>query len=122
LGISVDILLCSPLERARQTADKIQEIIPVQKCILTDHLTPSSDHRNIFNELQSFQAEHIMCVGHEPHLSVMASMLISGSRNAKIAIVKAGLACLEISGQVSPGSGVMKWLVTPETIQGIANR
>jgi phosphohistidine phosphatase len=122
LGISVDILLCSPLERARQTAGKIQEIIPVQKFILTDHLTPASDHRNIFNELQSFQSESIMCVGHEPHLSIMVSMLISGSRNARIAIVKASLACLEVSRPVLPGRGVMKWLITPETIQTIAYR
>ncbi len=122
LGISVDILFCSPLERARQTAGKIQEIIPVQKFILTDHLTPASDHRNIFNTLQSFQSEHIMCVGHEPHLSTMVSMLISGSRNARIEIAKASLACLEVSRPVSPGSGVMKWLFTPETIQTITHR
>ena len=120
LGISVDILFCSPFERARQTAGKIQEIIPVQKFILTDHLTPASDHRNIFNTLQSVQSESILCVGHEPHLSIMISMLISGSRNARIEIAKASLACLEVSPPVSPGSGVMKWLVTPETIQTMA--
>ena len=120
LGISVDILLCSPLERARQTAGKIQEIIPVRKFILTEHLTPASDPRNIFNELQSFQSESIMCVGHEPHLSIVVSMLISGSRNARIAIAKASLTCLEVSRPVLPGCGVMKWQITQETIRPIA--
>src|SRR5208283_4854809 len=67
LGISIDVLLCSPLERAQQTARKIQEILPIKKFILTEHLTPSSNHRNIFNELQSVCAENILCVGHEPH-------------------------------------------------------
>jgi phosphohistidine phosphatase len=98
-------LFTSPLVRARQTASVAGRIldIPVQLC---DALRPGGA---AFAWLRSqAQEEHLMVVGHEPDLSLMACQFL-GLSSPCFSMKKSGLACVE----GVPGHGQLIWLVTP---------
>jgi len=113
--MSVDIVLCSPLQRAAETADAVSEFISARRSS-TEHLVPSSDPANLIKELNTASGTAILCVGHEPHLSALISLLLTGSRNARVAMGKGDLACIEVALPAAPGRGTLRWLVTTELL------
>ena len=111
---AIDILLSSPLLRAQQTGHIVSDIVSPGKTETTEHLVPSSDPRNLVETLNRSRGNVILCVGHEPHMSVLISFLISGSRNTRVMMEKGGMACLELTPPITPGKGVLCWLVPNE--------
>ena len=112
-GVVPDIVLASPFLRAEQTARLAAGELGAVRVQLSEHLVPTSDPRNLLRELQSLAGGTILCVGHEPHLSTTISLLITGSRNARVAMEKAGLAAIEVELPFAPGSGVLRWILPP---------
>lgn len=66
--------------------------------------------------LNQVEGNVILCVGHEPHISVLISLLISGSRNARVMMEKGELACVEVTPPIAPGKGILCWLVPNEKL------
>jgi len=57
--------------------------------------------------------EAVAIVGHEPSLSRLASLLLTGSpEGVTLALKKGGLVTLEL-GSVAPRAGTLRWLLTP---------
>jgi len=117
LNVRFDAILCSPLLRARQTAHVVQEKQGGIDLITTEHLVPSSDHRQIFSQLNQHSWEKVLLVGHEPHLSTLVSLLISGSRNARIEMKTSSLALCDVVSPIGAGKGALRWLVNPELVK-----
>ncbi|MBI1805776.1 MAG: phosphohistidine phosphatase SixA [Ignavibacteria bacterium] len=117
LHVVLEGLLCSPLLRARQTAEIVRRELNVKELIVTEYLVPSTAHRQIIDKLNAISHQAILLVGHEPHLSTLASLLISGTRNSRIIMKKGSLACLEVAAPIEPGNGVLRWLMSPEEIR-----
>ncbi len=113
----LNLIFCSPLLRARQTALLAHESASSAEMIVTEHLTPTSDHRNLFKDLNSHPAQTVLCVGHEPHLSALVSLLISSSRAASVSVRKGSLAKIDVSQPVGPGTGVLEWILPPDIIE-----
>jgi len=113
---AIDVLLCSPLLRAQQTGRIVSGIVSPGKTETTEHLVPSSNPRNLINMLNQVEGNVILCVGHEPHISVLISLLISGSRNARVMMEKGELACVEVTPPIAPGKGILCWLVPNEKL------
>ncbi|MFQ5951340.1 MAG: phosphohistidine phosphatase SixA, partial [Candidatus Geothermarchaeales archaeon] len=58
--------------------------------------------------------EDTMLVGHLPHLSKLASLLLSGDEDRKVVnFVMSGITCLE---RDESGSWSVRWMLIPETI------
>jgi phosphohistidine phosphatase len=112
-GIPPDIVLASPLVRAEQTARLAVAELGAVRVQSSEHLVPTSDPGNLLRELRSLEAHTVLCVGHEPHLSTTISLLISGSRNARVTMETASLAALEAEPPFAPGSGVLRWILPP---------
>jgi len=111
-AVKPDVIIASPLVRAQQTAAIARRETGCGIMRTSEHLTPTADHRNIVQELNSLKIECVLLVGHEPHLSTLISLLITGSRMAGIEMEKGSLACVEVDGPVKYGRGKLAWLLT----------
>jgi phosphohistidine phosphatase len=114
-GVALQLLLTSPLLRARQTVEGMLKAWSgaapeVQIC---DELTPGTKPRKLAKFLKALEREPVALVGHEPDLSEWAAWLIGGKK-ANLALAKAGVAQISCPEGVDKGAGTLVTLVTPE--------
>ena len=117
LKILPDVIVSSPYVRAVQTADEVQRVLGEQiKRQELGALRSESYSRDTSLALKLFSPyEHVLLVGHEPHLSAWISELVAGEGGMHCVMKKAGVACIDID-QVPPrsGSGTLRWLMKPK--------
>jgi phosphohistidine phosphatase len=114
-GVKLDLVLTSPLLRARQTAqgllDHWTEPRPrVEQC---EDLAPNGKASKLARTLRKFKPASVALVGHMPDLAEHAAWLM-GSKKARIDFDKAGVACLVFEDMPDKGAGCLVWLVTPD--------
>ena len=113
LKVRPEVVISSPLRRARQTADLLLEGIgTADKAAVDDRLRPGAT----WSEMSAVMAEHpdterVMFVGHEPDLSRAVEVLTGAT---SIRLRKGGLACVEFDDGPEPGRGELAWLVDPD--------
>lgn len=103
----------SPLVRSRQTAEllagRAKSLAPL---VLVDGLEPDDDVRRIARRLRS-PSGAIGIVGHEPHLSALASLLVTGkSTPARFVMKKCAVLALKREG----ARWRVCWHVSPEVL------
>lgn len=116
LKIKVDLVLASPLVRARQTAELAAEALGMKRKIGVAHsLAPEADPEAMIAELAQKHAarKNILLVGHEPHLGHLASLLLTGTTDLPVAFKKGGLMALKLDSAPCKGSATLKWFLTP---------
>lgn len=120
---TIDVIYSSPLLRAKETAQIAAASLRAEKkIVITDALLPGADENEIFAVLNSEKGkEHVMIVGHEPHLSVTASVLI-GVENSVVELKKGALCCISISGAVKKGNGQLRWLLQPKQLRAMGKK
>jgi phosphohistidine phosphatase len=113
LNLRPDVVLSSPLPRARQTAELFVAGVRLKrKPTDDDRLRPGADWSDMARALADHRdARRVMFVGHEPDLSE-AVRLLTGARAVRLR--KGGLACVEFPGIPEPGSGELGWLLDPD--------
>ncbi|MBA4311966.1 MAG: phosphohistidine phosphatase SixA [Chlorobiaceae bacterium] len=121
LGLQIvpEIIFCSPLCRAKQTAEEIRKVFPQPDLITSEHLTPLSDHRQILEILVKLRCNSVLLVGHEPYLSILISLLTTGTRHGRFIISKGGIAVIHLDGSVSAGNGALRLLLQSDEIKVI---
>jgi phosphohistidine phosphatase len=112
LKLGVEMIITSPLTRARQTAEIVAKKL---NCKLTEEtrLSPGfniDDLRDIL--LDHPNTETIMFVGHEPDFSETVSALIGGG---DIELKKGGLALVDLPNARS-NHGELLWLLPPRLL------
>jgi phosphohistidine phosphatase len=119
LGLNFDLILTSPLVRARQTA----EILIAEK--LSSQLEESS-HLAPDGEISSWLKDwlkpkkyspntQLALVGHEPGLSSWAEILLWGEVKESLVLKKAGMIGIKLPETGSPlGRSQMFWLTPPK--------
>jgi phosphohistidine phosphatase len=117
LGLSFDVILTSPFVRARQTADVIAEAFNARKWVeTTDSLAPSGSTKALIDRINRLKPppEDVLLVGHEPYLSELISLLVTGASKMSLALKKGGLCKLEVA-RLTPGRcAALEWLLTPK--------
>jgi phosphohistidine phosphatase len=123
LKVRPDVILTSPFPRALQTAEiAARELGMKKKLVLTEHLAVGGDPEELISEIRSgySSADGVMIVGHEPYLSLLISVLLSGQANLDIVMKKGGLAKL-VTEELSYGRcSSLEWLLTPRVLARIA--
>lgn len=119
LNASLDMILSSPLVRSKQTAKTIEKELQVNKFATTQHLIPGSDHLELIKQLNELELNQILLVGHEPHLSVLVSLLINGKTYTHIEIKKGSLALVETPFPIEVGKGMLKLLLNLDLLKRI---
>ena len=117
LEIRFDWILTSPYLRARQTAEIVAEALDIRKRLeLCEALTPGGSPTRLIETIQSQRPtpENILLVGHEPYLSELISMLISGSKNVFITMKKGAVCKLVVDSLENGKCATLEWLLTPK--------
>jgi phosphohistidine phosphatase len=114
----VEIVVASPFTRAVQTQALLVEgfgsRIPTQ---LTDTLEPDRPPGDFAGWLRGTdQRGTLAVVGHEPHLSTLATWLMTGETESRIQIKKGGACLLDLDGDARNATATLRWLLTPKQL------
>ncbi|MFQ6069538.1 MAG: phosphohistidine phosphatase SixA [Candidatus Aminicenantales bacterium] len=114
LKIEVEEVFHSSKLRTKQTAEILTaKIQPERRISETDGLLPLDDPGVWGKRLQDIN-KNIVIVGHLPHLSKLASLLLCGDAEREvISFRNAGIVCLN---RDNAGDWSLQWMVTPELI------
>jgi phosphohistidine phosphatase len=116
LELDFELVLSSPLVRARQTAEIIAAELKLQKrLVFADELKPGGDAKKLVNKIAGLKKvpENVLLVGHEPDFSELISLLVTGSHGGGFALKKGGLAKLEVEKLRASKCAILAWLLTP---------
>jgi phosphohistidine phosphatase len=124
LGVRPDAILTSPYVRARQTAEIVADELGLKKrLLLCEPLASGGDAKRLIAAInkQFPKAESLLLVGHEPDLSLLAALLLTGRPGgAQIELKKSGL-CLLTTEALRPGRcATLEWLAPPKLLLGKA--
>lgn len=119
LDLGIDLILTSPLRRARQTAEILAEALGGPRPEVTDRLLPDVSGRALLGCLEGLKAEAPVLVGHEPSLSAAVAALIGAPESGAIEMKKAGLAVVEAAGPVPVSRGTLVLLLAPSALRGL---
>ena len=114
-GVMLKLVVTSPLRRARQTADALMRDwpAPVPELLVCDELAPGGKRRKLAKFLESWNAEQVALVGHQPDIDTLAGWLI-GSKKASLCLAKAAVAHIACANEIDKGCGTLTWMVPPE--------
>jgi phosphohistidine phosphatase len=75
-------------------------------------------------ELLSYaDARSIAVVGHRPGLHELAAYLLTGRGDElEIGLKKGGVARIRFDGDLAPGTGELRWLLTPKVLRTLLAR
>jgi phosphohistidine phosphatase len=119
LGVSVDVVLTSPLVRARQTAEIVAAgLSPRPSLVTIDSLAPEGTYASVIADLEKHAKKtRIALVGHEPNIGELAARLI-GSRHA-IEFRKGAVCRIDVEALPPSGPGDLRWLLTLKIMREI---
>lgn len=115
---SVGSVLSSGYARAWQTAELLQEVAgwhEPEECPALEAGRPAT---SVLEVLQSRSERSIALVGHEPHLSMLASILCTGDEDRlQLELKKGAVAALSFTGPVAPAQACLRWTVSPKILR-----
>lgn len=116
IGLSLDVIITSPLVRALQTAEIVhRRLDDPGELAISASLAPSGDPRAPIDEISTrySSADNVMLVGHEPYLSALISLLVTGSTQPVIRLKKGALCKLRVVSPSYGRCGWIEWSLTP---------
>jgi len=119
--VSLDVVLTSPLVRARQTADIVAAgFSPRPSIVPVDSLAPGGSFASIMADIEKHARKaRVALVGHEPGLGELAARLI-GSRHP-IEFKKGAVCRIDLDEIPPSGPGHLRWMLTPKILRRLKN-
>ena len=119
LGVTIDLVLTSPLARAVETAEIVSRGLKTKpEIIAVPALAPGGAPVRVAEALAPHTSPRtVAIVGHEPELGELAGWLI-GSRTPLV-FKKGGVACIEVSEWPPARKGQLLWLATPRMLRSL---
>ncbi len=116
LGVDFDHLYHSPMLRALETADVLMRLVHGERVVLSGLAEAPEDAM-----LAEFGGEHVAVVGHEPWLSQLLSLLLTGApAEAERFELKKGAAA-HLAGEAKPGGMKLVELLSPRALRTLAH-
>jgi len=105
LGVVLDVVLTSPLVRARQTADIVAAVFaPRPPIVSLDSLAPGGTFQSVVADLDKHaRRTRIALVGHEPGIGELASRLTASRQ--PLAFKKGAVCRIDVEGLPTLGGG-----------------
>ncbi|HEX5216922.1 MAG TPA: phosphohistidine phosphatase SixA [Vicinamibacterales bacterium] len=118
-GVKVDLVLSSPLVRARQTAEIVAAAFKrPPKIVEASELAPDQSAEAVVELLaRQKRGRAFALVGHEPDLGQLAAWLVGAAR--PFPFKKGGTARIDVDDQPVQGGGQLVWLATPGLLRKI---
>ena len=124
MGVQIDLILTSPYIRAADTARILQKKLGLDKETLveTDNLIPGGDPDRLVKEVNDRRsaAQNVALVGHEPGLSRLISVLLSGDPTLPIVLRKGGVCKLSMEKLEYGRCATLEWLLAPAQRQAVS--
>ena len=120
MDLRCDLILSSPLQRAKQTAEIIAREIKLKKRVkFSNALAPGGSAAVLFRQLVRMKPmpARLLFVGHEPDLSRLISLLITGGMRLQMDFKKGGLCKLDIGKLKAGKCATLAWLLTPKQLK-----
>ncbi|CAD5927580.1 putative protein sll0400 [Planktothrix tepida] len=118
LELEFDIILTSPLIRARQTAEILKAAGLSQQLEECAALAPGGnlhDWVSWYNNWKTTSAKAFALVGHQPDLGHWAELLLWGNFQESLIVKKAGVIGITLPSTGSPiGQSQLFWLTSPK--------
>lgn len=121
MELSFDWILFSPYVRTRQTADLVARGLDARDRLKpADCLAPGGTTRQVVHALRHLAPapKKVLLVGHEPGLSELVSLLVTGNIGLGMVLKKGGLCKLTVASLNPSQCAVLEWLVTPRQMIG----
>jgi phosphohistidine phosphatase len=121
LGVRPDLIVSSPLLRARQTAEVLAEALrPAEGIAEAQWLSPGIPPAGTVRQLARLAHRSVLLVGHMPDVSALASLLLTGRPSADIVFKKAAVCALSFDGRARAGCARLEWLLQPRHLRAAA--
>lgn len=112
------LILSSPLQRARQTADILAAQYDSLAVDIIAELAPGSSFPQLIKTLKQQQvAGPLVVVGHEPDLSQLTGLLLCNREATFVQLKKGGAVLLNFEQRIDRGQGMMQWLLPPRLLR-----
>jgi phosphohistidine phosphatase len=120
LALDLDVIITSPLLRAKQTAEILAERLDIHDKLIEDPRLAGGFNFERFGAILSehANAQSIVLVGHEPTMSATIGRAIG---RASIELKKAALAGVEVMTSES-GTGTLLCLIPPKVLVALGKR
>lgn len=121
LNLSFDVILSSPFRRAKETAEIVADAFDcANRMKFSSHLKVGGSPAALVKEIIAHHAKRgsVLLVGHEPYLSGLISVLVSGNESLSITMKKGGLCKLTIESLHYGRCARLDWLIGPAQILG----
>lgn len=117
-----DLVLTSPLVRARDTAAIFAQAAHWPKAKACEALSPQGSPEGVLEALrqQARKSDRVAVVGHQPHLGqLLALCLRGGARPEAFELRKSALVALRFEGLPRAGQGLLAALYPPRALRRI---
>jgi phosphohistidine phosphatase len=119
--VAVDLVLTSPLVRARQTAEILAAGLSTRPSVETlPSLAPGSAYATFLDELsRAARGSAVACVGHEPEIGQFAARLMGARRPLEF---RKGAVCrIDVEALPVSAPGALRWFATPRMLRRAAS-
>ena len=120
LDLGIDLIWTSPLVRTQQTAAPVAKRLGLadrlEEC---EQLAPDGDPGKLLKAIAALDppSANLLLVGHEPYLSELLSVLVSGKPTMQVKMKKGGLAKLAVDGPIRlKRCATLLWLLPPKLL------
>jgi phosphohistidine phosphatase len=115
IGVRFDVILTSPLKRARQTANIVAKEFKAQNKIRQlRELSPEGNKKALYQSLSSFnEGTSILLVGHNLYLSEMVSEIVTDDKSLRLDLKKGSIVRIRVIPAAPKLKGELRWLITP---------
>jgi phosphohistidine phosphatase len=118
MDLKFDLILSSPYTRAEQSAKIVAGELE-EEVNFSDLLEPGGNALELISEINDERPQRVLLVGHEPDLSSLISVLVTGGSDAGIELKKGGLCKLTTDKLVFGHCATLNWLLTPKILRGL---
>jgi phosphohistidine phosphatase len=121
LDIQPTHVVSSPFLRTGQTAEILREVLRFSpEMIRWNELLSDAPPHLLFERLGKLPKDAcVLCVGHEPHLSAAAGLMIAGGLVSGRVFKKGGACSIRFEGTVKPGEGLLRWWLMPMQLRAL---
>lgn len=115
-----DLILSSPLVRAKQTAEIVAKKLELEKRLkFSNMLAPGGSVTALLRQLGSEKPapQKVLLVGHEPDMSRLISLLVTGGPHLQVDFKKGGLCKLETEKLRAAHCAKLIWLLIPRQMK-----
>lgn len=122
-GVELDIVLTSPLLRARDTATLLASALKPKPSIeQIEALAPGGRHAAVIEAIKTNakRRRRIALVGHEPDLGEFAARLL-GARGG-VEFKKGAICLIDVDSATPGGPGTLRWFLPPRALRALSGK